>query len=255
MDAEGLIESGYFERKQQYDKSLASTITNGNLCNEPSPIKIFFRNLYYGLVSLVPEWKYQLELGPRAEMPMRYTWQNQMPFIPELCGGVSMPQVWCSGADTSFAEDVFLTDDVIFSDSKRRLFQLVILVDTIKEVNQYEQDVQTVDDASGGALSREETTFILQSNTSPETGCGKYNVDGVQLQQVLRVVSAEELRAVGPPTPHHPDPIRYNCMLFQRDFPGAVYLIVRPDRFTYAACKNREELWHALGRLKQFFCP
>ncbi|TKA55688.1 hypothetical protein B0A49_08638, partial [Cryomyces minteri] len=71
-DYQALFAGWAAERKQQLERSLASTIENGNFCNEPSRIKAFIRNWYLWVYQLIPSWKHSLELGGRREGMTRY---------------------------------------------------------------------------------------------------------------------------------------------------------------------------------------
>lgn len=107
---EQVLAAWYQERKQQLEKSLASTIENGKFVCEAHFGKILVRDWYLWLVQLVPSWKRHLQLGQRKDGLIRYVHSEGMPFLPELNGGLNLPQIFCKDMNGK----VFFTDDVIF---------------------------------------------------------------------------------------------------------------------------------------------
>lgn len=119
------------ERKQQFEKSLATTIENGRFVTESNPVRIFLRNLYLRIVQLVPSWRHELHLGRRKESMVRYKHADGMPFMPEFNGGLFLPQVYCITVYRTDTE-VRFTDDVIFSQQKKGVFQLLVYLKTLE---------------------------------------------------------------------------------------------------------------------------
>lgn len=157
------------ERKQQLDKSLASTIENGAYLIKSNPITIFVRDWYLWALQLVRSGKHWLEQGNRREGMVKYQWQaaKGTAFLPEMGGGRNFPQVYCmnlSYHDTP--KKVRFTDDVIFSSEKCGLFQLVAFLESLQDAQATRQVLCSVDEASGGALHADEVAFIL-NDTNP----------------------------------------------------------------------------------------
>ena len=71
-----MLEGWYAERKQQLDRSIAATVTNGNLYTTGSLVKIFFRDWLLRFLQQIPFFRKQLELDPRADGMVRYKWGN-----------------------------------------------------------------------------------------------------------------------------------------------------------------------------------
>lgn len=249
---ETLFEGWYSERKQQLEKSLAATIQNGNLCNEPSKIKAFIRNTYFSLIRLWPAWAHQLELGPRAEGMVKYSWTKGMPFLPLLGGGGCIPQVWSAPLAEGAGKGDIFTDDAIFRMGKKGLFQVVVLLDSIDDVEDAMMGLAGLDEVSSGEVLAEEATFIIH-DTSLSDSAARHAIprDMARNKGIVRIVSAEEAKVCNDSekVPTWPEPLYYNCYRLQEEYAGKRYLIVRPDRFTFAACEGRDELMEAAGMI------
>jgi hypothetical protein len=110
---ERLLEGWYKERKQQLEKSLPATVENGKYAFEGNSLKILFRDTYHWMVQLVPSWKRQLEKGARLHGMCRYEFKTGMHFIPELEGGLLLPQVYCSSLESEASDDrISFTDQI-----------------------------------------------------------------------------------------------------------------------------------------------
>ncbi|KAJ5814679.1 hypothetical protein N7474_006456 [Penicillium riverlandense] len=231
LSHEKVLEAWYMERKQQLERSLASTIENGRFVTEGNPVKIFLRNLYLWIVQLVPSWRHDLRLGRRKEGMVRYKHFDGMPFLPELNGGLSLPQVYCTAVNKADAEIQF-TDDVIFAAHKECLFQLLVYVKTLDEMADAKQVISDIDDISNGEIRASEATFLVEDLFSTSTGMD----DGV-----FRLATGDEfaqsLLCEGRPAPQFYDPYSLG-----KELNGTRFVIVRPDRFIFAACNSREDL-------------
>jgi hypothetical protein len=83
----------YRERKQQLEKSLTTTVANGNAVNEPNLFKSTLRNVSFKLMNLIPNVRRDLERDPRREGLYKYTWADCLPFLPNYGGGACFSQV------------------------------------------------------------------------------------------------------------------------------------------------------------------
>ncbi|KAJ5606473.1 hypothetical protein N7510_009254 [Penicillium lagena] len=241
LSHEKVLEAWYMERKQQLEKSLASTIENGRFVTEGNPVKIFLRNIYLWIVQLVPSWRHDLRLGRRKEGMVRYKHSDGMPFLPELNGGLSLPQVYCTAVNKADAEIRF-TDDVIFAAHKECLFQLLVYVKTLDEVADAKQVISDIDDISHGEIRASEATFLVEDLSSIST-----EID----DDVFRLASGDEfaqsLLCEGRPAPQFYDPYSLG-----KELNGARFVIVRPDRFIFAACNSKEDLRQLASRVVSF---
>ncbi|CAL5874394.1 uncharacterized protein PFLUO_LOCUS8690 [Penicillium psychrofluorescens] len=241
LSHEKVLEAWYMERKQQLEQSLATTIENGRFVTEGDPVKIFLRNLYLWLVQLVPSWRHDLRLGRRKEGLVRYKHSDGMPFLPEFNGGLSLPQVYCTAVNKADAEIRF-TDDVIFAAHKKCLFQLLVYVKTLDEVADAKRVISDIDDISHSEIRASEVTVLVEdlSSTSPEMD-----------DDVFRLATADEfaqsLLCEGRPAPQYYDPYSLG-----KELTGTRFIIVRPDRFIFAACNSREDLRQLASRVVSF---
>ncbi|KAL4743714.1 hypothetical protein BDV11DRAFT_214225 [Aspergillus similis] len=239
---EVVLKNWYLERKQQLERSLAITIRNGEFVTESNPLKIFLRSCYLFIMNLVPSWRRQLRLGHRGSM-VRYQFSHEMPFIPDLNGGVCLPQVYCK----SRAGTVFFTDDIIFHPSKKGLFQLLFYLDKPNELVSAREIALAIEGYSKGEIRIDEATYLIQS-TDQSAGSSD---DHGSADSVYQLASAEDF-ARSPLCGGRPEPQHYDMHYIGKVLGGAKYVIVRPDRFIFAACSNREELQRAVVKAVEY---
>ncbi|RDW94158.1 putative monooxygenase [Aspergillus mulundensis] len=230
-----VLKSWYLERKQQLERSLAVTIRNGEFVTEGNPLKIFLRSCYLFIMNLVPSWRRELRLGHRKGM-IRYQFAAGMPFIPDLNGGLCLPQVYCK----SRTGEVFFTDDVIFHPSKRGLFQLLIYLENPSELESARESVSSIEGFAKGEIHLDEATYVINET---EQSFDSSNLHGAD--SVYQLASAEEF-AKSPLCEGRPEPQYYDMHYLGKTLGGSKFVIVRPDRFIYAACSNGEELKQAI---------
>lgn len=251
-DYDVLFRGWYTERKQQLEWSLASTIQNGNYCNEPSKFKAFLRNWYLWSVQLVPSWRYDLELGSRAAGMTKYLYSPGVPFLPKYGGGVSFPQVFAAPIDGPAPSLPMFTDDEIFAKSKSGIFQAVALVDSIKELQDARQQIASISASHGvGQLvDLAETTYIVHSQRRQTPQASSIS----KLKHVIRVIDAEEYKAAGETEDAlarnfpRPPPLHYDPQRIRKDLGNNIlYVIVRWDRIVFASCQDLKELTDTLS--------
>ncbi|KAJ5167113.1 uncharacterized protein N7482_005894 [Penicillium canariense] len=190
-----------------------------------------------------PPIAHQLELGPRSEGPVRYTHSDGMLFLPYLHGGIAFPQTYCTELG-ELDNRVRFTDDVIFSKEKTKLFQIVVLLDKPSQAIAAIQAMKGIDGLSEGHLLTEEATLLVQSkNCLPND-----ESTGFASLSLFRTATAKEFEqsdlCVGRPEPHG-----YNDSQIWNVMKGKRFMIVRHDRFVYAACDTRAELVEAAKSL------
>ncbi|KAL6884457.1 hypothetical protein GGI43DRAFT_322659 [Trichoderma evansii] len=246
VDYQMLLQGWYSERKQQLDKSLRSTVENGNYVTESSHIKVFLRDWYLWLIQLVPSWKHWLQLGNRRDGMVRYQWQERvgMAFLPRFGGGGNFPQVYVVPfTNTLRNKRVLFTDDVIFNPQKQGLFQVVVILQPHGNVDVMETALHGLQDISDGALRDGEATVFL--NTTQAASCD------VKGRHIYRLATAAEFAddpvlSAGRPKPKGYDPHRMSNEVKNRTF-----VILRPDRFVFAACDTRSDLVYAAHKLRK----
>lgn len=222
---------------------------NGEYVTESNPIKCFIRNVYLWLIQLVPAWKRQLEQGARSHGLVQYTHTEGMPFLPHLRGGLLFPQVYCSSRDSGAAKlsdgDISFTDDQIFASKKLGLFQLVVLVKSTHELASLQEELRDLESGPEGWLEPLEATVIVQDSRAvlSDSNVRRFSF------RVVRVATAAEF-AASALCENRPAPKYYDECRISKELPGKRYVVVRPDRFVYAACVDKAELVDALSKLK-----
>ena len=189
----------------------------------------------------------------------KYDWSVGMPFLPQYDGGKSFPQVFSAPIDGPAPAIPTFTDDTVFAPQKKGIFQIVAILDSLDQLPNVRDDlalVKTSDSLS--ALDPTEATLILHGEIPaiPQTSTllGPESTRG----NTIRVLSAQEYTAAGvtetalkigfprpPPLFYDPNRIRKDLGL------DKVYVIVRWDRFVFAACRNRSELQNAVGLIEE----
>ncbi|UNI22985.1 hypothetical protein JDV02_008827 [Purpureocillium takamizusanense] len=242
---EQLFTGWYLERKQQLESSLATTIRNGDMVNSRNPFKIFLRDWTLWFVQLLPGWKRWLELGPRIDAPTTYKYEPGMAFMPELEGGVLFPQMYCVALeDQTEVPRVEFSDDAIFASTKESRFQIVVLLDSLDELQAAKQELKALEGTSSDSLSVREATFFVPRLSVPPRGQKPIS----ELDGVYRTASAEQFASSylcrGRPAPrgYHEDDLWKSAK-------GRKFVIVRPDRFIFAMCDAACELERVRSRL------
>ncbi|KAJ5297576.1 monooxygenase [Penicillium antarcticum] len=241
VDYESLFTGWYLERKQQLDKSLASTIRNGDMVNGKNLQHTLIRDWGMWFLQLFPSWKHWLEQGPRSDGPIRYTHSAGMPFMPEYDGGLCFPQTYCIGL-APYATVQF-TDDVIFSRGK--IFHLVVLLNGLDEMDAVSEELN--DTYRTGLLSAEDTVFFVPR--APNTSCSTYKQDD-RWGRVFRTATGDEFAQSSLCT-DRPVPRGYDENLMWKSVGAKRYVIVRMDRFIFAACNTKADLAKATSGLAQ----
>ncbi|KAJ6090284.1 hypothetical protein N7486_009099 [Penicillium sp. IBT 16267x] len=232
---EDVLSAWYEERKQQLERSLAATIANGKFVSESNPLKVLWRTVYFWFMHMVPSWRDDVRRGQRKDGMVRYeNSSGKLPFLSEYNGGVCLPQVYCKAAGNPNG-DVLFTDDVIFGSQKQGLLQLVVYLKDVNELPIAQKEVMDIDDHSNGEIQAIEATFLIEDSSSQLSDAA---------HNVFRLATGDEFKesplCEGRPTPQFYDPL---CLA--KELMGRKFVIVRPDRFIFAACHSKEELWNA----------
>lgn len=193
-------------------------------------------------IQLVPAWKKELQKGARAQGMTKYRYSAGLGFVGELGGGLLLPQVYIFNFRT---ERVEFTDDLIFSAANKGIFQLLILPNTVNEVEHLTRGLEKINESSGGLLLSEEASVIIQSTEASISA-----QDTSTRQQLSRLASGEEF-ARSILCQNRQPPVGYDEMRLRKEVNGKKYIILRPDRFVYAACDTERELQKAVARLPE----
>ncbi|CCT75087.1 uncharacterized protein FFUJ_11171 [Fusarium fujikuroi IMI 58289] len=245
LDFQKLLQGWYSERKKQLDKSLRSTVENGEYVTQSNTFKAFLRDCYFYLAQLVPSWKHWLQLGNRRDGMTKYQWKpgTGMAFLPSLGGGVMFPQVYAASTTHSLTrQPVFFTDDIIFDRQKKGIFQVVVIMQLGGSIDDIEAALDGLQELSAGALQDREATWFLDSTDSPPS-----HLKG---PSIYRLASAEEFAREPRLCAGRPEPVGYDALRMSKEVGEKTFVILRPDRFVFAACDTRSELLYAAEMLR-----
>lgn len=217
------------------------------MVNSKNPLRIFIRNWAVWSAQLIPSWKRWLELGPRADGPIRYTHSPGMPFLPEFGGGSAFPQTYCTALPEP--SPVQFTDDVIFANGKCKIFQIVVLLSRLDELKFAADDLNGIDRISDH-LSPGEATFFILRKLLPESPNSERHegFDSILFRSATADEFAQSDLCFGRPRPRE-----YNEALMWESVARKRYVILRPDRFVFAACDTKAELIQAARALAALF--
>jgi hypothetical protein len=241
INHEAILTAWYSERKQQLERSLAATIQNGAYVTESDPVKVFIREWYMWAVQLIPSWKRELQKGARAQGMTRYRHSPGLAFVGDSVGGLLLPQVYAFNFRTNKVE---FTDDLIFPEDNAGLFQLLILPDKPAEVEPLTRGLEQINGLSDGLLVAEEATVIIQS-TKASISAKDMSIP----QQLARIATGDEFAADPILCKNRPPPIGYDELRLRKEVGGKKYVVLRPDRFVFAACDTLAELKQSVSKL------
>lgn len=184
---------------------------------------------------MVPSWRDDLRRGQRKDGMVRYEHtSDKLPFLPKYNGGVCLPQVYCKAVGNPHG-DVFFTDDVIFGPQKRGLFQLMVYLKDINELPTAQKEIMDIDDHSNGEIRATDATFLIEDPSSQLSDAA---------HNVFRLATGGEFEE-SPLCERRPAPRFYDPGCLAKELRGGKFVILRPDRFVFAACSSKEELWDA----------
>ncbi|KAJ3466376.1 hypothetical protein MRS44_007034 [Fusarium solani] len=245
-DYQKLLRGWYSERKQQLDKSLRSTVENGDYVTESSIVKVFLRDWYLWLIQVVPSWKNWLQLGNRRDGMVRYQWQEGvgMAFLHKLGGGRNFPQVYAVRiTNTPRSEKVLFTDDIIFSPQKKGLFQVVVILQPRSDADGVETALRGLEEISNGVLRDGEVTVFLNNIKAQP-----FDLKG---RHIYRIATATEFTNDPILSAGRPEPKGYDPHRISKEVGNKTFVILRPDRFVFAACDTRSDLVYAAQMLRK----
>ena len=196
-------------------------------------------------MQLIPAFNRMLEKGSRSKGMVRYRWQSGLPFLDDGYGGMSLPQVYCSPISSSSQDvKVCFTDDVIFQQDKKGMFQLVVNLRDLADLDSAREALIGLDALSGQYVIQGEATFLVQAcevKAVPED----IGID------VFRLATADEFATIGSLCKGRPRPQYYDMFRIRKELHSKSFAIVRPDRFVYAACDTGQQLRTICGGIRQ----
>ena len=170
-----------------------------------------------------------------------------MPFLPNIGGGKTFPQVFCApyGSPLNVTRPLF-TDDVIYGVgalAKTALFQLVVLLENAVEANSAIQAVADVAKVQMSQICVREATYLVVGSATNDIIMQK------GAENVWRLVHGNEYNA--DIWRGLPEPLGYDASRLRRDVKER-YIILRPDRVIFAACKTVDDFAIAMKELEKF---
>jgi hypothetical protein len=198
-------------------------------------------------MQLIPSLRHKLELGPRANGLPRYKWKDGMPFLPDLAGGVYFPQVYCRSMSSNIDGEVCFTDDVIFKSPPSPLLRLVVSVNNMAEARAAQSELESLDleAISQGELKLGQACFLVHDPLlKPPT-----DLAAISASQIYRIATGEEF-ANSRLCINRAEPVGYDMYQIQVGLQGRRYVLVRPDRFVFAACWSGKDLTEACGKIE-----
>ncbi|KAK4549384.1 hypothetical protein LTR36_006381 [Oleoguttula mirabilis] len=243
-DHQSLLRGWYLERKQQLEHSLAATIRNGEFVTNGNFFKAFLRDWVLWAMQQVPWWRRRMNRVGRATT--KYHHLPGLPFLPEYGGGVNLPQVYARPLDGP-TDTVAFTDDLIFARHKKGLFQLLVMVDEASQVDAVVKVAEGTPGLFGDFIRQGEATLLVN-----DLAASRSDIRDRIGWTIARIASGDEFAREEKLCRNRPAPAFYNAWRIREELKaGAKFIIVRADKFVYAACSNRVELEAALRSLPQ----
>lgn len=172
----------------------------------------------------------------------KYRYSEGLPFVKEMGGGLNMPQVFAYDTKT---DKVSFTDDLIFAPGKSGLFQLLIMPDSQQELESMENDLKDISQICSEFLDPKEATILVQSTDPSIT-----TVNERYVSTIARLAKGEEFAADPALMKNRPYPTGYDEWRLKREIRGKKFVILRQDRFVFAACDTVADLKKAVDKFE-----
>lgn len=215
------------------------------MVNSRNQVGNFVRDWGLWVLQHIPSWKAWLEAGQRRDGPMKYEYHPGMAFLPTLGGGVAFSQACCISLRHPTEVEtptVYFSDDVIFSKSKTKVFQIVPLLSDMSEVESTKRELKELD-LTSSHVDLEETTFFIPRSV----GSSDANLQTSDLN-IFRTASIKEF-ANSSLCSNRPYPRGYKEDGMWSCVKGMRFIILRLDRFVFAATTTSQELQQAIKSL------
>lgn len=169
-----------------------------------------------------------------------------MPFLPEFGGGLCFCQTYCT--DVSGTGPVQFTDDVIFAEDKKKILQIVVLLKDLDEWKFAASELEGIGE-NDHLDTGEATIFVPRESVQSLSDYRNWMLSQCRL---FRSASADEFAqsnlCYGRPAPRgHREYLMWEIMGEKR------YVVLRPDRFVFAACSTASDLKLATRKLGEMF--
>lgn len=232
------------ERRQIIRQALDYTMYNGEIATLKTPWKVFIRDWGLWLLQQIPGIREQVQT-----IPMRvpeYQYEQGMAFLPNVGGGRSFYQVGCKRLGR---DEVIYTDDIVFAQGKKGVFQLVVLLDGMSELPKAVKDLETVSSMSDDAKQLiDEATVLLPSGTSSSK-----DLENTKLPPATTVIQEANYTEFANSSllETRSEPAGYTGGELRKQHGNRKYVITRQDRIVFAACRTMEELRQAVEAMQR----
>lgn len=174
-----------------------------------------------------------------------------MPFLPQYGGGSSFPQVFAAPLNEPAPSTPAFTDDAIFANGKRGIFQIAVLLETAMQINVAQRELAEVISRNQTIIDTAETTYIIHSHLPVLVAAQRVPHTSNDSKNIVRVIDADEYINAGlinaPSSNRRPNPLYYDPNRIRRDLGKQIrYVVVRWDRIVFAACRDTQQLQQAL---------
>ena len=149
---------------------------------------------------------------------------------------------------------VMFTDDAIFASHKRGLFQLVVLLEHEDQLDAAGSVLENLGAHPTELLYEAEATFLVRyMETTRQTHSDNKVADCV-VKNTPQETNAFRLATANVFGQSHlcrnrPKPINFEVNYLFRVLKGKRFVILRPDRFVFAACVTKQEMVRALNAM------
>lgn len=134
------------------------------------------------------------------------------------------------------------TDELIYSADKTGLIQVVVLLNNVDGITEAMHALEGIDKLSNGSVLASEATLITHDfNAQIEKDSNHLTSP----ERLVRIATGDEFGADPVLCRNRPQPRYYDAFRMKRDLKRPRYVILRPDRFVFAAYYTAEELAEA----------
>lgn len=188
-------------------------------------------------MNFLRDWGLWSNLAPES-MALLGTSTRMVWVLAELGGGVSFAQSFCVELGVQKEQSrVQFTDDVIFAPQKNNMFQIVVLLNDLDQVANAQAQLNGLNSICSHLSPKEATYFVQRKAAGASVATKEVQSHG----RIFRVASAGEFSHSDLNT-GRPEPEGYREDDMWRGVKHKTFVILRLDRFVFAACNDRKEL-------------
>ncbi|KAJ5771828.1 hypothetical protein N7520_002357 [Penicillium odoratum] len=178
----------------------------------------------------------------RREGMVHYEHLPGLPFLPDMLGGMCVPQVYCKRLEGN-KDEVLFTDDVILRPEEGGLFRIFGYLKDYQGLQSAKAMLQNIEKVSGGEFCACDVPFIIESG--PGSSYDACQQDAKGLKGLYQIATGEDF-AKSPLCRRRPEPRNFDPYYLGKKIQLKRFVVLRPDRFIFAACDTQEELERAI---------